>query len=1172
MVEPTGERDPLEELAEEFVGRYRRGERPSLTEYASRHPHLADRVRELFPALVLMEQIGPEPGASARPDHLGEYRIVREVGRGGMGVVYEAIQETLGRRVALKILPAERARGQFLERFWHEARAAAKLHHTNIVPVFGVGEHDGTHYYVMQYIDGRGLDQVLREVGRLRDSPPPPTAVGNTPGHDTPSELAFSLVAGQFKADSLTDPTDGAATSPQPPAGGTYARMVARLGVQAASALDHAHGQGVLHRDVKPSNLLLDAQGTLWVADFGLAKTEETAGLTNTHDLVGTLRYMAPERFRGRADARSDVYSLGATLYELLGLRPAFDGHDRLRLMDQIARGAPARLREVNPGVPRDLETIICKAMACDPAERYPTAGELADDLERFLADRTIRARRAGLWEIGVRWAKRRPAVAGLVAAVAVLLVLTAVGGWWAAGRLRDQVQTVSKAEMEKTERLWEARLAQARAGRASRLPGQRYKSLDALAEAAAIRPSLELRNEAVACLALMDLRPERQWPEALQTDRLEYSTGATFDPDLDTYAFTDAAGTVHVHSAEDGRALARLGGARGPADYLSFSPDGRYLAARYTQDAKPLLVWDWRSGRLVLELPHPGAQLPAFAFRPDGQAIAVGGSRRADVYGLPGGERTKTVPLDFDPGCLAYEPQDGRTLAVCGDDTPRLAVLEADTGRVILTWRPPAMLYAVAWQPGGSLLAASGRDGAVYPFDVAAQGPRQPLLGHLLEARELAFSPDGSVLVSRAWDATTRLWDPHTGTELLRVRGASFLQFSRDGRRLAYRGYNSRELGIWRLPRPEVKVLHGALAVDPRTIRRRDLRWPRGHVLNSPPSPAPQPHAGLSFGPGGRLLAVAARDGISLWDARAGRLLARLDTGPAKDALIDPRGRWLLTAGDRGVFQFPLSRSAGEASELWQVGPPRTVLPAGLHQPFQLHCDRNGDHFLVVDRGTQVLVYRADDPGAPPVRLWGHANVSYAALSPDGRRVATGTWRGAGVRIWDALSGGVVSALPARESAGVVFTPDGGRLLVLESEGAYRCFRAPDWTLEAQGHDPDTGFTRGLRAAIHPNGRVMAQTKDRVNLRLVDLDTGEELAVLPVPESQNLAAYQFSPDGRYLAAVTVRGVVQLWDLRSLRTRLRELGLDWVPHDVPPALDTGRVRPLRVTVVGETEY
>ncbi len=1141
MSEPSDGRDPLDVMAEEFLERYRAGERPALTEFAGRHPGLAERVRELFPALVLMEQLAPPPGPAGAngPARLGEYCIVREVGRGGMGVVYEAVQESLGRRVALKVLPAERCRGKFLERFWREARAAARLHHTNIVPVFGVGQDGGTHYYAMQFIDGRGLDELLREMqcpGR-----PPDGARGTC----EPSALTRSYLTGLFPDNA---PTVGAGDTRthesvrQPPAPAATAldrrghdRVAARLILQAAEALHHAHAQGVLHRDVKPSNLLLDGHGTLWVADFGLAKADDSDDLTNTDDLVGTLRYMAPERFRGHADARSDVYSLGATLYELLALRPAFDGPDRLRLMDQIAHGTPAPLRQVNPRVPRDLETIVAKAMAREPDDRYATARELAEDLERFLTDRPIRARPVGLLEQALRWRRRHPAVAALSAAVVALLALTALGGWWAAGRLWDLYQKARNAEQAKAERIWDARLAQARAGIVSRLPGQRYKGLEALAEAAGIRPSRELRNEAIACLALTDVRIARLWEESLETDKLEYSTGVAFDATLEHYAFTDAAGVIRVRSA-DGRDVARLGGSGGPADYLRFSSDGRYLAAYFAKVGRNYRIWDWRAGRVVLET-SSGQPVFSLDFHPDGQHVAVGHRWKVEVYALPEGRRVRTITLDFETGWLAYEPLHGRALAVAENNGTRLAAVDPESGRELARWQTPApALNAVAWQPGGSLLAASAQDGTIYACDRDSPTPRQALLGHQMDGRELAFSPAGDLLLSRGWDGTTRFWDPHGGRELLRVRGASFLQFSRDGRRLAFRGYNTRELGIWELPPPgDCRLLYG----------HANTQW----------------RVGLAFTPGGRVLVSGAGGGVCFWDTRSGRLLERLACGPTRDVLVDPQGRYLIVAGEKACAQYELHREVSEGGEVWRVGAPQPLHLENCQQPYQLHCDRDGERVLVIDRFRQVFILHPNGPArvSTPVRgrrtvsprapavLEGHPNVSYAALSPDGRLVATGTWRGSGVRVWDAATRREVARLPAPETAGVAFTPDGAKLLVLESEGAYRAYRVDGWALEVSRHAPDTGFTRGYRVAFHPDGRLMAQTLDRTRLRLIDPDTGEEQAVLTVPESQNLCAYQFSPDGRYLAGATVRGAVQLWDLHRLRRHLGELGLDWSP-------------------------
>jgi serine/threonine-protein kinase len=469
MVNSGSQPDMLGQLAEEFLERYRRGERPALTEYTTRCPELAAQIRELFPTLGVLEDVRPAqhtvvgaaPDAGS-PRRLGEYRIVREIGRGGMGVVYEAEQESLGRRVALKVLlPGALGSAGQVERFQSEARAAARLHHTNIVPVFAVGEEGGTHYHVMQYIEGRPLDEVLAELRRLRGEGGPgagPAAEGpyrgGAPDTGGPSaaEVARSLwrrpsrpvsrqegaraaepAAGArpAQAGGSTDAAGGSTScllsDPQRP----YAKSVAHIGVQIAGALDYAAGQGVLHRDVKPSNLLLDVFGTVWLTDFGLAKATGTPDLTRTGDVVGTLRYLAPERFEGRADVRSDVYALGLTLYEMLALRPAFGEPSHAELARQVNTASAPRLDRIDPQLPRDLVTIVHKAMARDPADRYQTAQALADDLRRFLDDRPIVARRISPPEQVWRWCRRNPTTAALVAALLALLLLATGGGVW---------------------------------------------------------------------------------------------------------------------------------------------------------------------------------------------------------------------------------------------------------------------------------------------------------------------------------------------------------------------------------------------------------------------------------------------------------------------------------------------------------------------------------------------------------------------------------------------------------------------------------------------------------------------------------------------------------------------------------------------------------------------
>ncbi len=330
------------------------------------HSRVDSELRDLLPVIDMLDRFGARMGkAPARPDGLsaepeakgllGDFLIVRVIGRGGMGVVYEAVQKSLNRRVALKILPMTSADDpRKLRRFQIEAQAAALLNDPHIVPVHLVGSENGVHFYAMQLIEGRTLAELINEYRRANE----------TAAHGTR-------------------------------AASNSARCAAELGRQAALALHHAHEQGIVHRDVKPSNLLLDSSGWLWVADFGLARIAGDGDLSSTGLLMGTPRYVSPEQVigsRGVVDHRTDVYSLGATLYELITLRPAFDSFDRLEMIVKIAQDEPRRPRVIDRAIPRDLETIVLKAMAKDPGARYATAGALAEDLGRFLDGRPIRA------------------------------------------------------------------------------------------------------------------------------------------------------------------------------------------------------------------------------------------------------------------------------------------------------------------------------------------------------------------------------------------------------------------------------------------------------------------------------------------------------------------------------------------------------------------------------------------------------------------------------------------------------------------------------------------------------------------------------------------------------------------------------------------------------------
>ncbi len=479
-------------LAEEFLERHRRGDRPSLEEYIDRHPELADRIRALFPVMAIMERVdladeseqrgarGPLAEVIPSLGQVGDFRIIREIGRGGMGVVYEAEQLSLGRHVALKVLPQQALIGSSnLQRFRLEARAAAGLHHTNIVPVFAVGEQNGLHYYAMQFIPGQGLDVIF---AKLRAGANPDRTVtlslirdpqsGQVPIAEEPAGAAptggpsanTGPIVGSCTADAadsvvprtqMTEVPTLDRSDPLVPSGNMaevqYYRSIARVGLQVAEALAYAHSHGIDHLEIKPSTLILNAKGAVWLTYFGLAKAEGSDALTHTGDLVGTLRYMAPERFDGWSDPRSDLYSLGVTLYELLTLRPLFDEPNRARLIKRVTHELLQPPRKLERRIPRDLETIVLKAIAKEPGQRYASAEALAEDLRRFLADRPVKARRTSAPERLWRWGRRNPALAVSLSSLFLVLAIGCIGMtllWRRAERQRS-IATEQRARAE---------------------------------------------------------------------------------------------------------------------------------------------------------------------------------------------------------------------------------------------------------------------------------------------------------------------------------------------------------------------------------------------------------------------------------------------------------------------------------------------------------------------------------------------------------------------------------------------------------------------------------------------------------------------------------------------------------------------------------------------------
>jgi serine/threonine protein kinase len=858
--------DPLGQIADEFVEAFRRGQRPTVEEFARRYPEHADAIREFLPALVLMEKAKAVDGApdQQRPAQasvaaplrqLGDYEILREVGRGGMGVVYEAQQLSLGRHVAIKVPPPHALLDpRQLGRFQREARSAARLHHTNIVPVFGVGEQDGTHYYVMQFIAGLGLDVVLDELRHLRQPRGKPTlAGGDAPGR-TAAHVARGMLTGEFRQPEEKDEggrmqaegrsqdasdssvighpssfssatihlpgPSGASTLSE--SGGQYWQSVARIGMQVADALAHAASQGVLHRDIKPSNLLLDDTGNVWVTDFGLAKAQsDSDNLTHTGDIVGTLRYMAPERFNGQGDVRSDVYSLGLTLYEMLALRPAFDETDRNRLVKQVMHDEPLRPRKVTPGVPRDLETVVLKAITRDPAHRYQTPAELADDLKRYVEDRPVRARRVGNAERLRRWCRRNPLPASLLAGI-MLVTLAGFAGvfWqWREAEAARKDETHQRGLADTLRQGAEAARDEARQN-AARAEQSQKETEKALAEVeskkAEVERSLSKAEAAeeegrrllyttdmrLAPFVWNDDRSTAQQLRALLAKHIpENKAAAAPRPDLRGFEWH-----YYQHLLESGAAVfsghgvAVVDGAfaangqvvtldqngqvrrwdlgsqgeeetsrrdlpGGPgARVRVLSPNGRLAA--FARDNKVHLL-DTSTGRERFVLDTPDDRYCWLIFSPDSDRFVIV-DKTIRWINAENGAVIASVDQPFERGSSLALSADGLTLAVAGHGPlgKQLSIFRLDATRKTVTPLARDIAFggtqrAVAMSPDGQRVAVGAKlSGAVYVHDTTTgRLIAKHESAHASPVSAIAFAADGARLATADAEGTIKVW-----------------------------------------------------------------------------------------------------------------------------------------------------------------------------------------------------------------------------------------------------------------------------------------------------------------------------------------------------------------------------------------------------------------------------
>jgi WD40 repeat protein/serine/threonine protein kinase len=1132
--------DPLlEPLIEEFTRRWREGESPSIDEFVKQHPRQEDALRRLLPAAQAMARLAagttgdfPEwdydAGSTGR--ELGDFRLLQEIGRGGMGVVYDAEQLSLGRRVAVKVLPfASVLDTRQLQRFRNEARAAATLHHAHIVAVYSVGTERGVHFYAMELIDGRSLAEVLEELRGPDHEPPSGTTL--VVGGAVPVDCDFSIrlepdPGHPLSADASRPESTGKGqrvSTSRGARGREHFRQVARWGIQAAQALDHAHQLGIVHRDVKPSNLLVNAQGHLWVTDFGLAMTAADSNLTMTGDLLGTLRYMSPEQARGERrilDQRTDIYSLGITLYELLTLKPAFPGNDRAELLRQIAEIDPISPRKLDKHIPPELETIVLKAMEREPGHRYQAARDLADDLERYLRDEPIRAQRASLPRIAVKWSRRHWRMVISAAVLSLLAVVGLIVSTLLIAQERDAAQesavrerdAAGVARLERQRAITERDAAEYNLYVADmHLAYQHWKAgqiqgmlnlLDAHEAVPGVvdrrgwewRYLKSLARQSPATIETdsgtiwwLDWSPDgrllavggedvRVWdPSTRQTiailqkslpvdvDRDEGDWPIAWSPDGKQLAIATAGNLIRIWDPREGTELASVGPQETRPNRLTWSPDARQLATG--DQAGNVRIWEIGGDSKPVVLRGNVDWVRSLQWSPDGKSLAAGDNFHGwlDIWDPAGRKLAKSFKAHshFIKG-LSWSP-DSQLLAT-GSKDQRLKIWNTKTWSASLEIRAHlGSVDAISWSPDGKWIASGGADSNVKIWDSATGQESNVLRGHRSRVRAVAWSPGGGRVASAGTDNTVRLWEPFRPQDNLPITGRAPLSWSPDGKRLIAnaRGYGA--VGLF----------------DSRSAAlERELRFEGEHSAFS-----------LDWSPEGKRVVTGHHDGsIRLWDALSGRQLWHApaiharpddDADEVRSVHWKPDGRLLATGG--------MDRTA----KIWEPATGKLIETLHAHT----------------------------------------APVGSVQWSPDGRRLATKDF-GQNIRIWNAgtwrlemtLKCHPFFTIDADGRYSLAWSPDGRRLAAGTSEGWVII-----WNTET-GREQFSmrGHAGNVRCVSwSPDGlRLASGAEDRM-VKIWDVTTGREL--LTIEGHKNwIAAIAWSPDGDRLASAG--STIRIWD------------------------------------------
>jgi WD40 repeat protein len=1004
------------------------------------------------------------------------YELIHELGRGAMGVVWLAREKSLDRLVALKQIIA--ADPRLRQRLLREGQVAARLRHPNIVGVLSMEGSGLSTFLTMEFIEGGNLD------ARIQGRPLPPAEA-------------------------------------------------ARIAVKLARALAHAHAAGLLHRDVKPSNILMDADGEPRLADFGIAAPLEGAGdLTAPGTVAGTPAYLAPELLGGaeRACVQSDVYSLGAVLYACLTGRPPFVGASAAMVLSQLPETDPLPPHLLQPGVPRDLETICLKCLEKAPLRRYATAALLADDLGAFLRGEPVAARPVTWLGRAARYCRRRPALALTSGLAAALLLALAVVGPLVALRLSRARTRAEAAEAATLSRLRESLLSRSRAIRLSGARGQRDDALAAATEAARIRTGLDARNEVIAALAE---------PEILPVADVSFSRDGddrvSFDPDDDRFAVETRAGHLELRSFSTNRVIQSF--ADSPSRFWSrpaFSVGGHLVSVR-NASAEALVYSDARRDPLFVLKDRPYVLAGRFAgygspeaFSPDG-SILVSTLHPSGVsfHSTGDGRELFRVPTDVEITHLSYSP-DGRWLAAGrglrgphGEPYTSLRILDGATGAEVSRIAVDESFQSVAWG-SRSRLVVGGDEIELFRI------PDGRLLRRLSDPQAVraSFGPGGGTILSSTSGGTVTLWDLGTARPLIRAELGSDTEIAvnRDCTLIA----KEKGLGAAGLYRLEMSPVARALPIDSEF-------WSDNVLSAALPV--------VDYSPDGEWLATAEWGVVQLRDA-SGRTVSSEPVGSITSPCsvrFSRDGRSLLVSGaEVGLVRLPvLAEGPGAAT----LGPPEPL--DAEPEFFVSDLSRDGTRALLsaFGRGECKLIWL--DGSRPPLR-WKIPGASGSVFLAGDTQVLVNSIdydKGAFLELRDTATGAVVRTLPYRHGAHVHASADGAWLLLGAGNESTVVLRAADFSRgpvlppEVQG--------RESQAAISADGSTLAFSAGG-GVDLVRRADGATLAHLHSPQGGiYVPGLAFSPDGAHLALWWDNAQLTLWDLRAMRRELAARGLDW---------------------------